>query len=485
MRREPLAASLSIALIVAGAAALLPDDPQPEWRLGPVRYILTVKEDADYKKLASDEERRSFIEAFWAALDPTPGTEVNERRAEFWRRVEGATRLFPEDLLQGWKSERGKMYILLGPPDERKEQGIGEIWIYRNQPDPEAPPEIRLEFHRMMSGQYHIVRKGGQGRPDELLQYDDPLARADGEAVGDTFLSVAMGSGKGRMLRDRIRMPEFPLGEVRADYFLGSLEGRARFDLYKAEDRTARVALTLSVPAALFRSPDGSIRPPDLRLEAAIVEAATGKAVQHLSESLRVDPWWSEGAGGPLLFRSGFNVVPGAYRVEMALFDPQRHLGTKSSQTIEVPDFGKGFGLSSVALGRPAAPGKDAPAPIRQGSIALAPDPEAAFLEGETLAFAYQVYNARHRRGAADLRVEYRFFIETPEGPRPAGKPLLLPHLTGESLAYDLPLRGWPAAAYLLRVQVTDLASGAVAAREARFRVLAPPTSPSPPPPTR
>ena len=68
---------------------------------------------------------------------------------------------------------------------------------------------------------------------------------------------------------------------------------------------------------------------------------------------------------------------------------------------------------------------------------------------------------------------------------RPSSCRVCLPHLTGESLAYDLPLKGWPAAAYLLRVQVTDLANGAIAAREARFRVLAAAPSPSPPPPTR
>ncbi|MEK7282811.1 MAG: GWxTD domain-containing protein, partial [Acidobacteriota bacterium] len=56
------------------------------WSEGPVRYILVVREDHAYKALETDEERAAFIVTFWAALDPTPGTEANERRVEFWKR---------------------------------------------------------------------------------------------------------------------------------------------------------------------------------------------------------------------------------------------------------------------------------------------------------------------------------------------------------------------------------------------------------------
>ena len=67
--------------------------------------------------------------------------------------------------------------------------------------------------------------------------------------------------------------------------------------------------------------------------------------------------------------------------------------------------------------------------------------------------------------------MEYLFAIELKDGPRQIGKPVVLPHLTSESLAYSLVLQGWPEAAYRVRVQVTDNRSGASATREESFRV--------------
>ncbi len=49
------------------------DDPVPGWRYGPVRYILNVEEAKAYRALRTDEERRDFIERFWAGIDPNPG----------------------------------------------------------------------------------------------------------------------------------------------------------------------------------------------------------------------------------------------------------------------------------------------------------------------------------------------------------------------------------------------------------------------------
>src|SRR5881628_3484153 len=117
---------LSLALLVlvsalpqAAETGGSPDSPDPEWREGPVRYILLVREDHEYKSLKTDEERRAFIERFWAALDPTPATMANERRVEFWSRVEETNRLFHEGLAPGWKTDRGKVHILLGAPERR------------------------------------------------------------------------------------------------------------------------------------------------------------------------------------------------------------------------------------------------------------------------------------------------------------------------------------------------------------------------------
>ena len=96
------------------------DVPNPEWREGPVRYLMTRQENQVYKGLKSDEARRRFITQFWKRRDPTQETPINEFRDVFWRRVQSASDLFTDDTpFEGWLTDRGKIYILLGPPSER------------------------------------------------------------------------------------------------------------------------------------------------------------------------------------------------------------------------------------------------------------------------------------------------------------------------------------------------------------------------------
>lgn len=135
-------------------------------------------------------------------------------------------------------------------------------------------------------------------------------------------------------------------------------------------------------------------------------------------------------------------------------------------ETIEAPDFGRGLALSSIALGRLRGE------PLAAGGAALIPEPDTAFHEGETILFAYEVYNAEHKGGATpNLDVTYEFFVETEKGQSQAAKPVILRHQTSDSLGYSLPLSGWPAGVFRVRVQVTDIRTGARAEGEGRFRV--------------
>jgi GWxTD domain-containing protein len=88
------------------------------------RFIMSKDEVEIYKHLADNEARESFIEDFWGKRDPTPGTEENENRIEYERRVKYVERFFKEKIGsgRGWESDRGKVYLLLGEPDEKSTQ---------------------------------------------------------------------------------------------------------------------------------------------------------------------------------------------------------------------------------------------------------------------------------------------------------------------------------------------------------------------------
>jgi GWxTD domain-containing protein len=88
-----------------------------KWLDEDVRWIITDEERSAFMQLSNDEERDQFIEAFWQRRDPTPDTEENEFKEEHYRRIAYANEHFAAGI-PGWKTDRGHMYIVFGPPDE-------------------------------------------------------------------------------------------------------------------------------------------------------------------------------------------------------------------------------------------------------------------------------------------------------------------------------------------------------------------------------
>ena len=444
------------ALAFAGESAPVPDTPDPGWRQGPVRYILLSTEDQEYRSLKTDEARRAFIERFWGTLDPDPSTAVNERRVEFWNRVEVADARFHEGLTPGWRSDRGKVYVLLGPPDRRRPGPADEIWWYHALPKAGADPEIMIRFRRNSEGEYHM----GRG----ALEYWDPVQESDGPAAGDTFLAVRTKRGVLEMMHGRMRMTDFPRPAVSAEAITAPLPVQPRFDYFRTEEGGTRVTLSFTLPVDTFRSADGRYAAPDIWVSAALEDARSGKTVGTLSEPVRVADIGSEAPKRPMLFQGAFTIDPGTYKAALTILDRHSHRGLTRVETIEVPDLKRDLALSSVVVGRMP----------EEKPTTLTPDPGAEFLSGETLSLTFQVYNARLKDGAPDLHVEYQLIVPLAEGPRPVGGPIVLAHQTSPSLAYSLSLQGWPAGRYQVRIRVTDNATNAAVTRDVSFRVVTP-----------
>jgi GWxTD domain-containing protein len=145
-----------------------------KWLDEDVRYIITDEEKTAFKQLSNDEERDNFIEAFWARRDPTPDTVENEYKEEHYARIAYANEHFAAGI-PGWKSDRGRIYIMYGKPDEidshpsggsynrPQEEGGGETstypfedWRYRYLEG--VGQEIIIEFvDTCMCGDYHMT----------------------------------------------------------------------------------------------------------------------------------------------------------------------------------------------------------------------------------------------------------------------------------------------------------------------------------------
>jgi len=145
-----------------------------KWLNEDVVWIITDEERAAFKQLSNDEERDNFIEAFWQRRDPSPDTEENEYKEEHYRRIAYANEHFAAGI-PGWKSDRGRIYIMYGPADEIEshpsggtyerpiEEGGGETstfpfedWRYRYLEG--IGQEVIIEFvDTCMCGDFHMT----------------------------------------------------------------------------------------------------------------------------------------------------------------------------------------------------------------------------------------------------------------------------------------------------------------------------------------
>ena len=145
-----------------------------KWLDEDVVWIISDQERAAFKQLSNDEERDQFIEAFWQRRDPTPDTEENEYKEEHYQRIAYANEHFAAGI-PGWKSDRGRIYIMYGKADEVEshpsggsyerpmEEGGGETstfpfeqWRYRYLEG--IGQEVIIEFvDTCMCGDYHMT----------------------------------------------------------------------------------------------------------------------------------------------------------------------------------------------------------------------------------------------------------------------------------------------------------------------------------------
>ena len=93
------------------------ESPWQKWVDEDVAYIITDAERQAYKNLTSDPEREHFIEQFWDRRNPIPGSADNQMKIEHYRRIAYANQHFSATI-PGWKTDRGRIYITFGPPDE-------------------------------------------------------------------------------------------------------------------------------------------------------------------------------------------------------------------------------------------------------------------------------------------------------------------------------------------------------------------------------
>jgi GWxTD domain-containing protein len=135
----------AVALILTGSIALsawqaepkTPEGPYGAWLTQDVAYIIQDQERAAFLKLTTDDERGKFVEQFWERRNPIPGVPENKFKEEHYRRIAYANSRYATRSQAGWRTDRGRIYILYGPPDEvEAHPGAArpsERWLYRHR----------------------------------------------------------------------------------------------------------------------------------------------------------------------------------------------------------------------------------------------------------------------------------------------------------------------------------------------------------------
>jgi len=175
--------------------------PYTKWVIEDVAYIIRDDERAAFKSLQSDAEREHFIEQFWLRRDPTPATPENEFKEEHYRRIAYANEHFAAGV-PGWKTDRGRIYITYGPPDEKESHAsitgansffAFEQWRYRYIEG--VGPNIVIEFVQTPgTGEYRMTADPAVTPALRRVPGEMPVTNADTPKAGATV--EVKGQGK-------------------------------------------------------------------------------------------------------------------------------------------------------------------------------------------------------------------------------------------------------------------------------------------------
>src|ERR1700752_4377262 len=195
------------------------DTPYRQWLTEDVTYIISPDERNAFLQLDTNEEREQFIEQFWLRRSSNPDLPENDFKEEHYRRIAYANEHFASGI-PGWKTDRGRMYIMWGPADEVEshptggtydrpfEEGGGststypfETWRYRYIEG--IGNEVILEFvDPTMSGEYRLTTNPDE--KDALLHVDGLGLTLDeqlnGGNKGDRITGIGPGAYRGNAL---------------------------------------------------------------------------------------------------------------------------------------------------------------------------------------------------------------------------------------------------------------------------------------------
>jgi GWxTD domain-containing protein len=478
--RAPRRVTAIVALLAAASGAIgsttTRKDALREWLDGPVHYIISPEEIKEFKSLKTDGDRSAFIERFWRRRDPSPETLVNEYREMFWKRVEEANEKFMDSSTPGWRTDRGKIYILYGPPEEVKEDpnadagtdkdtdGHGLIrWVYLKPGGrKDVDPVVFVPFVRDVTGEYKLSYDPKLASPFfQWSQIEDNRT----VGLGDFLRSIQPGSDPLSVMLDLGKMQEVPPQEKVILDTVDTVETFAFLPLPVAVDRFQTAApgtlavLTVGIPASEGHDPP------------SILARVTSGARSHVlgEGSFRID-----GDGADRVAQARLQLEPGVWDATVLAVETISGVSRIYRGKVEPLGGSAGLHLSDTVVAsamEPLAYAAQASydAPYIVGGFKVTPKPDPTIARGAPVQVFYEIYG-----GQPPYHLAYQLEGKEKDGRFvPLGRPIEHDG-TERGQGFALPTAAsWPAGVFRIDIAVTD-AAGVKASAVAPFTVVAP-----------
>ena len=481
------------------------------WLDEDVVYIITPEERHTFLHLSTNEEREQFIEAFWQRRNPDPDSAENTFKEEHYRRIAYANEHFASGI-PGWKTDRGKIYIMWGPADEvdahptggtwerPMDQGGGETttyayedWRYRYLEG--IGENVELEFvDPSGTGEYHLTTDPSE--KDALLRVPGAgltMAESMGLASKDQRFSNTDGTNMAEGQLGANALPEslneFTRMELEANIFrpppvkFKDLEALStsrivrdqvkfdyRYDFLRITSDTVLVPITVQIPMAQlsFQEKQG-VDTATMNLFARVTSLG-GRVIQTFEDTLRTDVMAAQlqpSLGTSRIYQKAVPLAPGLYRLDIVIKDINSgNVGVVNTR-LDVPAFQDDqLSHSSLILAddiQPVSTKDIGLGAFVLGDLKVRPKLDQTFTPQDTMGVFLQVYNLKmdDKTHKADASVEYRILKDekgqtapTLKFDIPADK--LPEHGEEMTLANQITLGSLPPGKYKLEVAITD-----------------------------
>jgi GWxTD domain-containing protein len=495
-----------------------------QWLNEDVVYIITPAERTTFLQLGTNEEREQFIEQFWLRRSSNPDLPENDFKEEHYRRIAYANEHFASGI-PGWKTDRGKMYIIWGPADEVEthptggtydrpiEEGGGstttypwETWRYRYMEgigenitwefvDPSSSGEYRLTSDPSEKDALLYVPGAGLSLMESLglASKTSRFTRSDG-----THLPTSLG-GEPASLNEfnrleqyskAFRPPEVKYKDLEALVTSRIVRDQVHFtwrtDYLKVTNDTVLVPVTVQIPNTQlsFQSKEG-IHSATLNVFGR-VSTLTGRVVQTFEDAVSrdfPDTLFQQSLKLSSIYQKSVPLRPGLYRLDLVIKDVQSgNVGVVNSR-LAVPRYDDDkLDASSLILADQIehVPAKQiGTGQFVLGSSKVRPRLEGDFTKADKLGIYLQVYNLKPDEKTHKSNANFQFTVKQNNQPvqgmqfqvssdelKQSGDQVTIERL--------LPLATIAPGKYTLEVIATDKLSSQTVTRTADFTVKAP-----------